>query len=351
MCFCNMRKTAALLSACLLMCSLCACAQTESTTTEPAPDTTAAVLQTQTNESQSETAADPIETGEPTTDPASLPTLSASETQDAPQSTQGTQTTHNPDDEPALPAESVTAATSDAPSASSTRKTLIDQLRENIDSRKPLGLRKTDPAFFDDAVFVGDSVTMGLKNYVQAQRNNGNACLGSSQFLCCGSMGYTNTLGKVGSGSMHPTYKGNKVTVEDGIRQCGAGKALIMLGMNDFSAYGEKTWKSSVTTLLDRIEDANPRVDIYIQSVTPIMSGKEHGRFTNEEIREFNDYLQSVCTARGYTYIDIYSCLSDENGYLKSSYCGDASAMGIHMSTAGAAAWAQYLQETFCGTA
>ena len=227
-----------------------------------------------------------------------------------------------------------------------TRRSLIDQLR---DLRNQYTEPKPDPAFFDDVVFVGDSVTQGLRGYVTGQRNKGKACLGSAQFLCCGSMSYTNALAKVGAGSMHPTYKGKKVTIEDGVKQCGAKKVFIMLGMNDFSAYSEKAWKQNVLTLLDRITEKNPDVSIYLESVTPIISGMEHGRFSNENIQEFNAYIQQVCDDRGYTYVDIYHVLADDTGHLKKSYCGDPSAMGIHMSGAGSAAWAQYLQTTFCG--
>lgn len=227
-----------------------------------------------------------------------------------------------------------------------TRRSLIDRLR---DLRAQNETPQPDPAFFDDAVFVGDSVTQGLRNYVTGQRNKGKACLGSAQFLCFGSMSYTNALGSVDSQSMHPTYKGKKVRVEDGVQLCGAKKVFIMLGMNDFAGYGEKTWKKNVCALLDKIVEKNPDAAIYVESVTPILSGMEHGRFTNANIRTFNAYLQQVCEDSGYTYVDIYHVLADENGYLKKSYCGDPDVMGIHMSGAGCAAWVQYLQSAFCG--
>ena len=47
--------------------------------------------------------------------------------------------------------------------------------------------------------------------YVTGQRNRGKACLGSAQFLCYGSMSYTNALEPVSANSMHPSYKGKKV--------------------------------------------------------------------------------------------------------------------------------------------
>lgn len=340
-----MKKNIVFLSACLLLCSLCGCnfdtAVADQTSTVSVAASESSVTHETTKQTQipsETTAAETTEEETETTHETDAETVKGEAPTEAAPSQTATST--------AAAGTSASTTQSDPGDTTATRKRLLDQLRESIEG----SVRKKDPAFFDNVVFIGDSVTMGLKNYTNAQRNKGNACLGSAQFLCCGSMGYTNTLGKVGSGSMHPTYKGSKVSVEDGISQCGAGKAFIMLGMNDFSAYGESTWKSSVTTLLDRIAAENPRVEIYLESVTPIVNGKEYGKFTNEHIRQFNAYLQSVCDDRGYTYVDIYSVLADESGYLKKSNCGDASAMGIHMSNEGSAAWVQYLQTTFCGT-
>ncbi len=248
------------------------------------------------------------------------------------------------------PAESTNAPTTRAESTSA-RRSLLDRIKENIDAAKSSAPYRQDKAFFNDAVFVGDSVTMGLRSYTNAQRNKGSDCLGTAQFLCVGSMSYTNVLGAVTSESLHPTYKGQKMTVEDGLKSAGAGKVFIMLGMNDFSAYSENVWKNSVKTLISRIREKNPDIQVFIQSVTPIVDGKEHGRFSNENIRVFNDYLRTFCEENDCIYVDVNGeVMADETGHLKKAYCGDLGAMGIHMSNAGSSAWADYLMRTFCGT-
>lgn len=322
--------------------ALTAAEQVTQTVFETVTETSA---QTQTTSAPETTTQKAETTTAPETTTGKAETTAAGETTTAKAETTATKT------ETTTAAETkTTAATAQTTAAQTqtqtTRRSLLDQLR---DLRDQYTTPKPDPAFFDDAVFVGDSVTQGLRGYVTGQRNKGKACLGSAQFLCYGSMSYTNALEKVSGSSMHPTYKGNKVTIEDGVKQCGAKKVFIMLGMNDFSAYSEKAWKQNVLTLLDRITEQNPGVSIYLESVTPILSGMEHGRFNNENIRKFNEYLQEVCDDRGYTYVDIYHVLADETGHLKKSYCGDPAAMGIHMSAAGSAAWSQYLQNTFCG--
>ena len=234
--------------------------------------------------------------------------------------------------------------------AATQRTNVFDKIKEGLENVRIDVPQIKSKDFFNDVVFVGDSVTQGLKNYTTARRNKGEECLGTAQFLCCGSMSYTNALNPVSQSSLHPVYRGKKVSVEDGIAQCGAGKAFIMLGMNDFSAYNEKTWRQSVQTLIDRILDKNPRVQLYIESVTPIVNGMEHGNFSNANIDQFNAYLKDFCAQRGLTYVDISrNVMQDDSGHLKKSYCGDPGAMGIHMSNAGSDAWVQYLTAEFCG--
>ena len=92
-------------------------------------------------------------------------------------------------------------------------------------------------AFFDDAVFVGDSVSLKLNYYVSDQRNTGN-CLGKSKFLTSGSLGSAQALLAVSDESLHPTYQGQKLSIEETIANIGAKKVFIMLGMNDIAVYG-----------------------------------------------------------------------------------------------------------------
>ena len=202
--------------------------------------------------------------------------------------------------------------------------------------------------FFDDAVFVGDSVTLGLKNRAVAQRNKGIDYLGNAQFLCAGSLNFYSAAAPLSDpDAVHPAYKGQKVTVPEGIRLCGAEKIFIMLGMNDFCAFSENEWQKNIDTVLSGINAVSPDAEIYIQSVTPIVSGYERGSFNNEKIALFNEYLKSICADRNLCYVDISSAVADENGYLKTEYCGDLAGMGLHMSAEGADRWTEYLTELF----
>lgn len=270
------------------------------------------------------------------------------------QTTTETQTQTQTQAQTSVPSTADTTAahtqTTSQTTAESNQTNALDKIKEGLENLRTDIPRKKDKDFFNDAVFVGDSVTLGLKNYTTSRRNKGEACLGTAQFLCCGSMGYTNALSPVSANSLHPTYKGKKVSVEDGIALCAAKKVFIMLGMNDFCAYSKSTCQKSVATLIDRIQSKNPGIEIYIQSVTPIVDGMEHGTFNNTNMAKFNDFLRTFCEERRFVYVDISACvMQDDTGHLKKDYCGDPAAMGIHMNSAGSRAWVDYLTAEFCG--
>ena len=243
-----------------------------------------------------------------------------------------------------------TAGSATTEKDSSSKIRLSDIFKNDILSNPITQKEAHGSEFFNDAVFVGDSITVGLEYYVNNERKAGRECLGTAQFLCAGSMSYTNSRGAVGAAhSIHPEYNGQEVLIEDGIKQCGAKKVFLMLGMNDFLAYNMDKVKSNIRDTIDKIKSVNPDVRIYIESVTPITSGKEHDNFTNENIDSFNQILRGIAGEYGLRFVDINSQLKGSDGYLKPEYCGDngEKGMGIHMSAAGSKAWINYLINNF----
>lgn len=212
-------------------------------------------------------------------------------------------------------------------------------------SEEAEALPAPDPEdFFDDAVFVGDSVTLGLRNYVAFERNEGRACLGAAEFLPAGSMGYTNTLGDIGvSNTIHPRYQGKEMYIEDALALMEAKKAFIMLGMNDFSIYPEEDILENVEELINRINEKNPGIGIYIESVTPV--NRDKGNFSNANMDKFNAALKKFCEENGCTYVDVASVMKNEDGALIASYCSDPDGIGVHVTYEGCKAWVDYLND------
>ena len=199
-----------------------------------------------------------------------------------------------------------------------------------------------DAEWFDDAVFVGDSVTLKLSYYCDEHPE----ALGKAQFFCAGSLGYGSSLWEIDAeGAVHPFYKGETRLSEDCAEATGAKKVFIMLGMNDVAIYGVDGTIEKADELYNRILKKTPDVEIYVQSVTPIMVGHEIGDLNNNRIHDFNAALEEYCGEHGYTYLDINSVMADDTGYLRDEYCSDPGAQGIHFTDAACELWAETLKE------
>ena len=209
---------------------------------------------------------------------------------------------------------------------------------------------QTEPVsgeWFNDAVFVGDSITLGLSYYCDAEPG----VLGSAQFFCAGSLGYASALWDIDDPeAVHPYYKGQVYLSEECAEVTNAAKVFIMLGMNDIGIYGTDGALEYAEELYKRIKARSPNAALYIQSVTPILKGFEEDDLNNSTIREFNAKLSSFCSEHGYKYFDVYSVMADENGYLRSDYCSDPESMGIHFSDPACLKWIQTLKKGLAGS-
>ena len=123
---------------------------------------------------------------------------------------------------------------------SSKRRQIPDQKKSKTPpSRQRLSKSKTaggSVSWFDDAVFVGDSVTLKLSYYCDEDPEN---TLSDAKFFCAGSLGYTNALWDLDQeDAVHPYYQGQNYQSKDCDSVTGANKVFIMLGMNDIGLYG-----------------------------------------------------------------------------------------------------------------
>ncbi len=209
--------------------------------------------------------------------------------------------------------------------------------------------QRVDPSYFDDAVFIGDSVSNKLRLYVTAQRKTDASYLGKAQFLTAGSLGSHNALWDVSrKDSVHPAYEGNKSLLEDSVAAMGAKKVYIMLGMNDIGLYGVEDSITSMETLIQRILEKSPDAKIYIESATPMMEAFETTKLNNDTIMEYNQKMLELCQKKGYYFVDVASVMKDENGNLIADYCSDpypdqSGNMGIHFTDVGCKVWIDYL--------
>lgn len=194
-------------------------------------------------------------------------------------------------------------------------------------------------SFFDQAVFIGDSISVTLEAYAGAS-----GALGEAKFLCAGSMSPSNML----SGKILPEYpkgSGKKPPIQDSVAATNAKVVYVMLGMDNI-AYGIEKATRDYITILNNIQTVNPDVQIIIQSVTPMAdaSTSYSEKLNNNQINLFNEKMKEYCQANHWYYLNVAEAFRDEQGFLKKEYCSDYNSMGMHFTYDGAKVWVQYLK-------
>ncbi len=185
--------------------------------------------------------------------------------------------------------------------------------------------------WFDDCVFLGDSLINGLSNY-----NDMTFHLGNAQFICSSGLGYGSCQWDINDeNEVHPYYYGEKILLEDGVELTGATKAIIGMGMNDIGNYGIDQTMEYVGSFVARLRERYPGLKIYLETVTPMIPDAQRDILNNALIVEFNDRLAQFCKENHCGFLNTWSALADENGELPFELCGDPEALGLHLTLEG----------------
>ena len=202
---------------------------------------------------------------------------------------------------------------------------------------------KEEASYLDDAVFIGDSVSLKLKNFVTIKRKVSAGFFGKAQFLAAGSMGSGNALQPLNPSSIHPSYNGKKALLEDNVAAMSAKKVYIMLGMNDLAPYGIDGAVKNMDKLLSNIKAKSPNAIFYVQSATPMVEAKQMKTLNNANIALYNAKLSEMCKEKGYYFIDVSSVMRDSKGNLLKEYCSDPDGLGIHFTDTACDVWIDYI--------
>lgn len=195
-------------------------------------------------------------------------------------------------------------------------------------------------AYFDDAVFVGDSITESLRNSCIALQRDDEDFMGNAQFLAAVSMSV-----RMASSDSRTLlqYRGNAVSVTEGLLKMGAGQVFIMLGVNDYAGKYPDATLAYFDTLIDAIQEKCEGIEIVIQSVTPVTKRFcQERRITIEEWNGFNVLLEQLCEEKGVQFLSFAELLMDAEGYLADDMTGDGM---FHLTPAANALWIHALRQ------
>lgn len=187
--------------------------------------------------------------------------------------------------------------------------------------------------YFDDAVFIGDSVTGTLQYYAFKTGE-----LGDALILAKTSYSVRAAVDNV----VMLSYRGRDARIERILSHWGAGKVFLMLGMNDLTVIGVDKTMEYWEELLAAIREECPEVRVFIQSCTPVYDNGKLGELTNELVDEYNARLKEFAADNDCAYVEIGAHFKNEEGSLAKEYCRDEY---VHLSPMCGEIWADLLKD------
>ncbi len=192
----------------------------------------------------------------------------------------------------------------------------------------PYPLTQVDTSYFDDALFVGDSRTVGLRAYTDL----GNADFFARTGISTSAL-FTYPAADEETGlTLTQTLTSGKTYK----------KIYIMLGVNDLSYGTLETFIDEFKTAIDKIRLLQSEAVIYVESIIGVTKGMEASKsekFSQTTINERNAALESICDGRNLIYLDVASAMKDSEGYLTQEFSAD----GLHLNSDYYYLWTDYL--------
>lgn len=185
---------------------------------------------------------------------------------------------------------------------------------------------EADISWFDDALFIGDSRTVGLHEY-------GN--LGNAEVVADSGMSVYKVYGKE-----FETSSGEKKLLQDVLEERQFGKVYVMLGINELGYAYEQTVQR-YTELIKWIQELQPETLIFLQANLHITGRKSETSdiYNNENINRFNEAVKELSDGNTRFYLDVNELFDDEDGNLSTDYTVDnAHVLGKYYSD-----WVEWL--------
>lgn len=182
-------------------------------------------------------------------------------------------------------------------------------------------------AYFDDAVFIGDSLTEGIKLY---------DIMSNATVLSHTGLGLDNIYTK----EVVEQADGTKISVIDALKlEQDVAKIYILMGPNSIG-YNKDTFISKYGLIVDTVKQAHPEAIIYLQSMLPVTTSNNY-KLDNKVIDEYNLALIDLAEEKEVYYLDVNSSLKGPDGALPTEA---SPADGMHFNAAYYQKWFDYLK-------
>ena len=184
--------------------------------------------------------------------------------------------------------------------------------------------------YFNDAIFVGDSITEGIKLYDV--------------------MSNVTVLASTGV-NLDTLYTKDAITLEDGskvpileaTKHYDPGKIYLMMGVNSLLS-DEDTFRASYSRVIDTLVEQHPDAILYVQSILPVTADYEQRQNAvadNAKIDRYNEILKELAAEKKVYYLNVAEVFKDADGCLPNSASPKD---GIHFGSSWYRTWFDYLR-------
>lgn len=198
--------------------------------------------------------------------------------------------------------------------------------------KQPEEPAETEPVsrehFFDDALFIGDSRTVGLFEYADMGTADIFADSGMSLYKV---MEVRLSMGDQGDKSLQEVLEGRQYS-----------RIYLMLGINELG-YNQENTAEKYRELVQYLEQIQPGARIILETNMHVSKKRSESDpiYNNANIDAFNDRIREIASEESLTCIDINERFDDGEGNLAEEYTADdAHLMGKYY-----AEWADWIYE------
>lgn len=186
--------------------------------------------------------------------------------------------------------------------------------------------------YFDDAVFIGDSLTTGIQLYNILPDTTVLASVGIN-------------INNIFTNEVISDGNGGQQTILDAAKDIQPAKIYTMLGTNGLKGLGPEETVRYYRQLVQQLKADHPDSIIYVQSLMPIneeIFAANYGyELTNAEIDECNELLMQMAGEEEVYFVNCAEAIKDENGELPAEFTTD----GLHFRGEYYNKWIDYLKE------
>lgn len=186
--------------------------------------------------------------------------------------------------------------------------------------------------YFADAVFIGDSRTVGMFEYGGLEET---ADFYASTGLTVYKMFSSEIVAVEG--------QRKKISVEQALSQNSYAKIYLMIGINEMGTGTVESFVEAYQEAVDHLLELQPDAILYIQGIIKVTTERsEQGDYINNEgIEARNEALSRLADNERIFYLDVNPEICDETGGMETSYTFD----GVHLKAQYIDIWKTYLKE------